>query len=199
MAPKLTQKLLDGLTFSNVCSLLALTIALGTGTAYAANTVGSDDIIDGSVQSIDIKNGDVSSNDLKNGNVKVTDLGADAVDSSKVLDGSLTGADLGADSVDGANVVDDSLTVSDLRGVDVSTSISFSINAGVCGSFSMTVTGAQVGQSVLLSFGVTAPPSSVIFGPGRVSSVDHATFPVCNNGASTVSVTNLGVRVLTFA
>ena len=39
-------RLRSRLTFANVCSFLALTIALGTGGAYAANTVGSDDIID---------------------------------------------------------------------------------------------------------------------------------------------------------
>jgi hypothetical protein len=34
-------------TFANVCSLLALTIAIGTGGAYAAHTVFYTDIVDG--------------------------------------------------------------------------------------------------------------------------------------------------------
>ena len=33
------------LTFANVCSALALTVALGTGTAYAAGQVRSADIV----------------------------------------------------------------------------------------------------------------------------------------------------------
>ena len=45
----MAHRLLRALTFSNVCSFLALTIALGTGTAYAANTVFSTDIVDGEV------------------------------------------------------------------------------------------------------------------------------------------------------
>ena len=114
LAPRLARKLLDGLTFSNVCSVLALTIALGTGTAYAANTVGSDDIIDESIQSVDIKNGEVSSNDLKNGNVKVADLGADAVPTAKILDGTIGTADLADGAVDSSKVANESLTSADL-------------------------------------------------------------------------------------
>ena len=41
------------LTFANVCSLLALFIALGTGAAYAANTVFSTDIVNGEVKSVE--------------------------------------------------------------------------------------------------------------------------------------------------
>ena len=44
------------LTFANVCSFLALLIALGTGSAYAANTVFSDDIVNGEVKTADIDN-----------------------------------------------------------------------------------------------------------------------------------------------
>lgn len=42
---------------------VALFVALG-GTAYAANTVGSDDIIDDSVQSVDIKDQTVTTKDM---------------------------------------------------------------------------------------------------------------------------------------
>ena len=55
------------LTFANVCSFIALVVALGTGSAYAANTIGSDDIIDESIQSVDIKNGQVKPADLAAG------------------------------------------------------------------------------------------------------------------------------------
>ena len=53
----MAHRLRRGFTFANVCSCIALIVALGTGGAYAANTVGSDDIIDESIQSVDIKNG----------------------------------------------------------------------------------------------------------------------------------------------
>ena len=47
-------RLRRSLTFANVCSFIALTVALSTGGAYAANTVFSTDIVDGEVKSADI-------------------------------------------------------------------------------------------------------------------------------------------------
>ena len=38
------------LTFANTCSLLALLVATSTGTAYAANTIRSQDIVNGQVK-----------------------------------------------------------------------------------------------------------------------------------------------------
>jgi hypothetical protein len=84
------------LTFANVCSFLALTIALGAGGAYAANTIGSSDIIDNSIQSVDVKD-----RGLHN-----IDIAASQITGSLVKDGSLTGSDIGgkvadADTLDG--------------------------------------------------------------------------------------------------
>jgi hypothetical protein len=52
--------------------------------AYAANTIGSADIIDNSILSAD----------LKNGEVKNIDLGTDAVSTTKIKNGGITGADI---------------------------------------------------------------------------------------------------------
>ena len=68
----------------DVMAAIACVAALGTGTAYAADTIGSADIIDESILSADIKNAEV----------KGTDLASDAVTGSKVLDNALTGADI---------------------------------------------------------------------------------------------------------
>jgi hypothetical protein len=107
-------RLRSGLTFANVCSFLALLIALGTGSAYAANTVFSTDIVDGEVKAADLDNNSVRSTKIGTGQVLNQDLGADAVDASKVLDGSIAHADLSNDAVNSANVVNESLTASDL-------------------------------------------------------------------------------------
>src|ERR1044072_6059512 len=64
------------LTFANVCSFLALLIALGTGGAYAANTIGSTDIINGQVKSPDIGTGQGQTIDAKNDGL----TGADVAD-----------------------------------------------------------------------------------------------------------------------
>jgi hypothetical protein len=63
---------------------LALFLVIAGGTAYAANTVGSSDIIDESILSQDIKDSQVKTADLVN----------NAVRSNKVADESLTGADI---------------------------------------------------------------------------------------------------------
>ena len=66
--------------------------ALATGTAYAANTIGSTDIIDGQVKSADVGDGEIGSADIKDNSVNTFDvhsfLGVDVVDNS------LTGADI---------------------------------------------------------------------------------------------------------
>ena len=113
-----------GLTFANVCSFLALTIALGTGGAYAADTIGSSDIIDESIQSVDIKNGQVTYADIQpntigtvriqNGGVATEDLKDNAVDGSKILDAAIANADIADGAVAGNSVLDESLTSADL-------------------------------------------------------------------------------------
>ena len=43
------RRLRSGLTYANVASSIALFVALGTGGAYAADTIGSSDIINESI------------------------------------------------------------------------------------------------------------------------------------------------------
>jgi hypothetical protein len=70
--------------FSNVVSVLALTVALGTGGAWAAGQIKSDEIGNGQVRSIDIRDREVKSKDLARKGVK----------STHVRDDSLTGVDI---------------------------------------------------------------------------------------------------------
>jgi hypothetical protein len=121
-----------GLTFANVCSFLALAIALGTGTAYAAGNVFSEDIVDGEVKTVDIHVQAVTAGKIA----------ADAVNGSKVGDGSLSASDLATDavgsdeiatdavgateisdgSIDTGEIVDDSLFAQDLAAGSVGSS-----------------------------------------------------------------------------
>ena len=76
----------------DVMAAIGCFAALATGTAYAANTIGSADIIDGEVKSVDIGDGEVKSADVKDQSLTTFDvstfLGADVVDDT------LTGADI---------------------------------------------------------------------------------------------------------
>ncbi len=92
----------------NVLGLIAIFIALG-GTAYAANTIGSDDIIDESILSQDIKNAQVTSGDLRANAVVSGDVRNDTTSG-----GGLTAPDLAADSVGSSEIAPFSVTTGDL-------------------------------------------------------------------------------------
>ncbi len=146
-------------TFSNVCSFLALTVALGTGTAYAANTVGSSDIIDEAILSQDIKNDEVKTADIGNsqvaaGNIKpaaviASRLGPDAVDSTKVLIDSLTSADLAAGAVTASELASNAVNSSKvganvLTGADINESTLAGVNAATVAGMSVKKINFQV-------------------------------------------------------
>lgn len=68
----------------NLVAYLALFVALGTGTAYAANQITGKDIARNAVKA----------KHIKDGQVKTAELGAGAVTGAKVVDNSLTGAEI---------------------------------------------------------------------------------------------------------
>jgi hypothetical protein len=113
---------------SNAVALIALFVALGGGSAYAANTVFSTDIVNGQVKSVDVQDNGLTGIDVSGiGSADVTDqslTGADVsgIGSADVTDQSLTGADVSG--IGSADVTDQSLTgadVSGLTGTDVNT------------------------------------------------------------------------------
>lgn len=59
-------RLRERLTFANVVSVIALFVALG-GSAYAAATIDSGDIVDNSVRSRDVKDHDLRTKDFRPG------------------------------------------------------------------------------------------------------------------------------------
>jgi hypothetical protein len=69
----------DRLTYANVAATLALVVAAGGGTAYAANTVFSADIVNGEVKSADVGSDEVRSVDVRD---------------DSLAGGGLTGADI---------------------------------------------------------------------------------------------------------
>jgi hypothetical protein len=61
-------------TFANVMSCLAVFIALATSGAYAANTIFSEDIVDGEVKSRDVLNETLGSGDVLNNSLRGADI-----------------------------------------------------------------------------------------------------------------------------
>jgi len=112
----------------NAVAWLALFVAMG-GSAYAANTVGSADIIDESILSADIKNGEVKTDDVLNNTIASVDIATGAVANSDLVNGAITEGKLALNSVGTTRVVNGSLL-----GADVAPN---------------TLTGAQIAESSL--------------------------------------------------
>ena len=101
----------------DVMAMIGCIAAIGTGTAYAANTVFSTDIVDGEVKNADIGGNQITTAKIYPGSVTITDIHADAVDGTKVLDASLSGDDVSNSSLTG-----DDVTSSSLTGIDIANS-----------------------------------------------------------------------------
>ena len=87
---------------------LALVIAVAGGTAYAANTVFSADIVDGEVKTADVRNdtlsgGGLTAADLRNGSVGNTEIADGGVRSAEVQNEALTGADIAESTLQNVN------------------------------------------------------------------------------------------------
>jgi len=107
-----------------VISCVALFLAL-TGSALAAKaSIGSRQIVNGSVRTVDLRDSAVSSPKIADATVTADDLGTDSVNSDEIAENavaspevapdSLTAGDLGAASVTSSEVADQSLTQDDL-------------------------------------------------------------------------------------
>ena len=98
----------------DVIALLALFIAVATGGAYAADTIRTEDIVDGEVKNADLGTDAVTSAKIKVNNVGNKDIGTDAVTTGKIKAGNVGATDLASNAVSGANVADGSLTGADI-------------------------------------------------------------------------------------
>jgi hypothetical protein len=108
----------------DVFAVIGCVAAIGSGTAYAANTVFSTDIVDGEVKTEDIgyqaviksnlAPNSVTSNKLVDGTIANADLAADSVNGASVVNSSLTGDDVASSSLTGIDVANGSLTSSDI-------------------------------------------------------------------------------------
>ena len=108
----------------DVIAVLGCFVALATGTAYAANTVFSGDIVDGQVKAPDIAQGAVLSDEIANGQVKAADIGDGEVRAAEIAGAAVTSDEIATGAVRGLEVLDDNLTGADvanntLKGADV--------------------------------------------------------------------------------
>jgi len=133
----------------DLMAAIACVGVLAGGTAYAADTIGSADVIDESLLSQDIKNGQITR----------ADVGNNAAATAEVLDGSLTGIDVQDGSLPGIEVQDNTLTSGDifngtLTGVDV-------LDNGLTGSDVTAITGSDVSDNTLTGSDIAESSLSV--------------------------------------
>ncbi len=118
------------LTYANVVATLALVLAVGGGVAYAADTVFSDDIVDGEV--------------------KAQDIATNAVRSAKIGAGQVRGVDVAANGLTGDNIDESTL---DNSVFSKAVSAIGSCTADVHGSYqtcaSTTITLSKLGRIVV--------------------------------------------------
>jgi hypothetical protein len=208
------------LTFANVVSCMALFVALG-GTGYAAiklpkNSVGAAQIKKGAVRSSDVKNGALVKADFKKGQLPAGAKGdpgpAGAVGaqgppgplqpfgSENIIDESLAAIDLAPNSVTGSEVLDGSLTMTDLKGADNSGTLSFGAGAvanGRCKDFTIAVSGAQIGDAVVLSVRGTVDEGMLLYGVGVLVN-DEVVMKLCNfTGGTSPAISSLPIRLFT--
>ena len=96
---------------AHVIATIALFAAVGTGGAYAANTIGGADVVDESLTDADIKNGSLGAA-IADGSIGAFKLAGNAVwggQGGTLLDNSVSGYDVADDNLTDADVKDGSL------------------------------------------------------------------------------------------
>jgi hypothetical protein len=113
---------------SNVVGYVALFVALSGGTALAADTVFSEDIVNGQVKTNDISNSngvrsaDVRDDTEEDGGLAAVDLAPDSVGGSELISGSVGTFEIGANEVLSRNIAPSEVNAIDLANDAVSSS-----------------------------------------------------------------------------
>ena len=155
----------------NVVAYLALFVALGGTSAYAANTIATGDIIDNQVTSADVRD-----DNLGFGGLAAQDLGPGSVRGSEVADNSITSFDVANGSVQGIDITDDSLTGDD---IDAGSVLGGDIGDG-------SLNDEDVGQGTFVNFAADiglVPPQSCVYKDitGINAQGDHLLLTPSNN------------------
>ena len=104
----------------NAVAWLALFVALGGTSAYAANTIRSSDIIDNEITTTDVRDdtlgfGGLFHQDLAAGSVGSSEVQDSSLSGTEILNSSLTGSDVASNSLTGSDIQDNTLTGADIN------------------------------------------------------------------------------------
>lgn len=93
------RKLRSKLTYANVASTLALVLAVGGGTAYAATKIRTSNIRHHAVTASKLANNAVTPSKVKNGSLSGTDIRDSSIRTNDVRNGSLLATDFAANQL----------------------------------------------------------------------------------------------------
>jgi hypothetical protein len=171
------RKLRSRLTYANVMSTIAVFVAVGTGGAYAANTVFSTDIVDGEVKTADIGNGEVKSTDVKDESLTTFDvstfLGVD------IVDGSLDDQDVGQTTF---------VALDALIG---------QVNANACSLRPVTGIDVQPGDHIIVTPQTSSADANLIY-TAQYSGAGEAIIKVCNPTTNNIEDLRSNLSLLVF-
>ena len=102
------------LSYANVASTLALFLALGTGTAYAANEWTGENIVDQSLTAADLQIGTIGTLRVQDNSLQAIDLAPDSVTGSEIATNAVGDTEIANDSIDSGEIIDNSLIAGDL-------------------------------------------------------------------------------------
>jgi hypothetical protein len=126
-----------------------------------------------------------------------TAYAAATIGTADIKDGAVTHAKLASDAVKTGNVAANTITLADIKGIDAKGFVTFTIVGQHCSTIALGTGGAVAGQAGFLSWTGT-PPAGIVLGPMQFLD-SHASVVLCNVSTSTVSVSNAGVRIITFS
>lgn len=106
------------LTYANVVATLALFLALG-GSSYAALSLTGDDIIDGTIGSLDVANNSLRGIDVENGSIRGAEIRDRTLTGDDVLSGSITAQEIANGTLTGDDVENGTLTARDFGGAQL--------------------------------------------------------------------------------
>jgi hypothetical protein len=142
------------LTYANVVSTIALCLVVGGGSALAANTIFSSDIVDGEVKNDDLAANAVGSAKIADRAVKNADLSIGASSSNTIADGGIQGVDVKGDTLTGTQINESSLSGVDADTLDGKDSTEF-----------LTASPLASGETLTGIWATNAPGSATT--PGR--------------------------------
>jgi hypothetical protein len=161
----------------DVMAAIACFVALAGGTAYAADTIGTSDIIDNQVFTTDVRD-----DNLGFGGLTHPDLGTGSVRSSEVLNNSLTGNDITADAIDSDEIVNGALNDED---ISEATAVDFTVTIGTvadhrCALRQVVTSVVDAGDDHLLLTPDFNSASSLLAYSAHYTAADRMWIQVCN-------------------